>query len=216
MSTTEAMVKQQPALQPGGKRFSFGSLLGGGILVVLGSLWALDVAELVELRWAIVLPALLIVVGVALIIGAWSGPHVGPVVAGLLLSIVVIALAVVPLTSFGGGVGNREFRVTQQTGLAPSYQVGVGDLTLDLGDLALVDSTAVDVSVGAGNVMVVLPPSIPVDIEGTVGAGQVNVLGETGDGLSVNRHYRSEGFESGDVTLTLELSVGAGSIEVTR
>ena len=63
---------------------------------------------------------------------------------------------------------------------------------------------------------VVLPPSIPVDINGTVGAGEVNLLGETGDGLSVTRHYQSEGFETANITLTLDVSVGAGQIEVTR
>lgn len=216
MQTTDTLVRPQPTLEPEKRRISFGSLLGGAILVVLGSLWTLDVAEVVELRWAIVLPALLTVIGLGLIFGAWSGPHSGPVVAGLFLSIAVIGLAVFPLNSFSGGVGNHQFRVTEQTSLAPDYEVGVGDLTLDLSDLVMVESAAVQVSVGAGNVTVVLPPSVPVDVEGTIGAGQMNLLGERGDGLSVNRHYQSEGFEGANITLTLDLNVGAGNIEVAR
>lgn len=220
MQTTDTLVGPQPTVEPPAhepeRRISFGSLLGGAILIVMGSLWTLDVAGVVELRWAIVLPALLTVIGLGLIVGAWSGPHTGPVVAGVFLSIAVIALAVFPLASFRGGVGNQEFRVTQQTSLAPSYDVGVGDLTLDLSDLTMVESAEVQVSVGAGNVTVMLPPSVPVDLEGTIGAGQMNLLGERGDGLSVDRHYQSEGFATADITLTLDLNVGAGSIEVVR
>lgn len=201
---------------PETRRTSFGSLLGGAVLVVLGGLWTLDVAGVIELRWTIVLPALLTVIGLGLIIGAWTGPHSGPVVAGLFLSIAVIAMAALPLTSFSGGVGNRQFRVTQQTSLAPSYEVGVGDLTLDLTDLRMVESATVQISVGAGTVMVVVPPSVPVSIDGAIGAGEMNLLGERNDGLSLNRHFESEGFETANITLTLDLNVGAGTIEVAR
>ena len=216
MQTSNTLERPLPASVPARSRNSFGAILGGAILVLLGGLWTLDVAGAIELKWAVVWPALLTVIGAALIIGAWNGPHSGPVVAGLFLSIAVVAMAAFPLPSFDGGVGNRQFRVTQQASLAASYEVGVGDLTLDLSDLQMVESATVQVSAGAGSITVVLPPSVPVDLDCTVGAGEINLLGERGDGLSVTRHYESEGFDSASITLSLDLSVGAGQIEVTR
>lgn len=85
-----------------------------------------------------------------------------------------------------------------------------------LSDLGMVESATVQVSVGAGKVTVVLPPSIPVAIDATVGVGEMNLVGERGDGMSVIRHYQSEGFDTANITLTLALDVGAGTVEVTR
>ena len=46
--------------------------------------------------------------------------------------------------------------------------------------------------------------------------GQVDLFGEVNDGLSVTNTYTSDGFESATVTLTLDLDVAAGNIEVDR
>jgi hypothetical protein len=183
---------------------------------LLGGLWALDLAGAIDVRLAVVLPSLLIIFGLALVVGATEGPHSGLVVAGLFLSIAVVIAAAVPATSLSGGVGERQFRVTQQTSLASIYQVGVGDLRLDLRDLDMVESAEVAVSAGAGQITVLLPESVPVDITASSGAGQVNLLGETSEGLAVSRQYTSESFDGADVRLTLVIDVAAGTIEVTR
>lgn len=216
MQTISEVKTPLPSSPPTKPRSTFGPILGGAILVLWGGLWTLDIAGVFEFEWAVLLPALLTVIGLALVIGAWSGPHSGPVVAGVFLSIAVVALAAFPVSSFNGGVGNRVFRVTEQTSLAPSYEVGVGDLTLDLSDLQMFESATVRVSAGAGNMAVILPPSVAVEVDGTVGAGEIRLLGERVDGLSVRSHYQTEGFDDANITLTLDLNVGAGRIEVTR
>ncbi len=216
MQTISEVKTPLPSLPPTKPRSTFGPILGGAILVLWGGLWTLDIAGVFEFEWAVLLPALLTVIGLALVIGAWSGPHSGPVVAGVFLSIAVVALAAFPVSSFNGGVGNRVFRVTEQTSLAPSYEVGVGDLTLDMSDLQMSESATVRVSAGAGNMAVILPPSVAVEVDGTVGAGEIRLLGERVDGLSVRSHFQTEGFDDANITLTLDLNVGAGRIEVTR
>lgn len=61
------------------------------------------------------------------------------------------------------------------------------------------------------------PPSSETEtIDASVGAGDIDLLGETTDGVSVTRSYMSEGFGEAEATLTLDLDVAAGSIEVTR
>jgi len=217
VSTIETIPRVEPRVpttQP--KRSRFGSFLGGAVLVLLGGLWALDLAGAIDVRLAVVLPSLLIIFGLALVVGATEGPHSGLVVAGLFLSIAVVIAAAVPATSLSGGVGERQFRVTQQTSLASIYQVGVGDLRLDLRDLDMVESAEVAVSAGAGQITVLLPESVPVDITASSGAGQVNLLGETSEGLAVSREYTSESFDGADIRLTLVIDVAAGTIEVTR
>jgi predicted membrane protein len=188
----------------------------GAILVVVGALWLFDAVDVIDLRATVVLPAVLAVVGVALMVGAVDGPHSGLVVFGIFLTVAVVFSAVIPADTFRGGVGERRFRAEAQSALLSDYHVGMGDLSLDLSDLVLTQSTTVDVTVGAGKIRIQLPERLAVAIDASVGAGEIDLLGERSDGLSVSRTYESPGFEDADVTLTLDLGVAAGEIEVTR
>lgn len=216
MSTTDTLERPGTEMVPTQKTRPYGAIVSGALLVVVGGLWLLDAIDVLDLRAAMVLPVVLAVIGLALIIGAFDGPHTGLVVAGVFVNIAVLAVAAAPPDAFHGGIGERDIRVTDQANLAPRYDVGVGEMRLDLGDLDMTYSDAVDVTVGAGDLTILLPPDVPVDIDASVGAGQVNLLGETSDGLSVNRTYTSDGFESAAVRLTLDLDVAAGNIRVDR
>jgi predicted membrane protein len=123
---------------------------------------------------------------------------------------------VAPTDAFHGGIGERNLRVTDQTELTPRYDVGVGELNLDLSDLTLTESAEIRATVGAGDMTITLPPDVLVDIEASAGAGEIDLLGQTIDGISVSKSYTSDGFESAEVTLILDLSVAAGSIEVNE
>lgn len=193
----------------------YGAVVAGATLVVLGVLWLLDATGVIDLRLALVLPSALAVIGVALIVGSFTGPHSGLVVAGVFLSIATLVVALAP-AGFQGGVGERDIRVTQQSELEDRYDMALGKVILDLGDLSLTQSAEVDVSVGAGEIWVILPPGLPIKVNATVGAGEIDLLGENADGLSPRLTHTSEGFDSAPVTLTLDLNVGAGKIEVSR
>jgi predicted membrane protein len=92
----------------------------------------------------------------------------------------------------------------------------LGELTLNLSQLTLTESTEVAATVGAGEIRVLLPSDIPVSIEASAGAGQIDLLGQTADGISVSKTYVSDEFETAEVTLTLDLDVAAGNIEVDQ
>ncbi|HKX74407.1 MAG TPA: LiaF domain-containing protein [Acidimicrobiia bacterium] len=198
------------------KRRGFGSILLGVTFIGLGLLWTLDLAGVLEVRAAVVLPAMLMVIGLGLILGSRDGPHSGLVAMGVLITIAVIIAAAVPLTPFAGGVGDRHFRITEESQLETTYRIGMGNLVLDLSDLRLADEASVSVEVGAGELTVLLPAEVPVDVDATTGAGEVNLLGQRTDGVGVSREYRSDGFLTAPIRLSLDLEVGAGSIEVTR
>lgn len=204
--------------KPAGGRLprSYGSVVLGAILVVVGGLWLLDAVDVIELRAAVVLPAVLAVVGLALVFGAFDGPHSGLVVFGVFLTVAVVAAAVAPIDALRGGVGERRYTVDTQAELVTEYRVGVGDLIVDLSDLSLTSSTSIRAAVGAGTLRLTLPEDLPVSIEATTGAGKIDLLGETADGLSVSRSYETPGFDGAAVGLTIELDVAAGEIEVDR
>jgi hypothetical protein len=151
-----------------------------------------------------------------LIFGAFDGPHPGLVVAGVFVTIASLAVAVAPPDAFHGGIGQRRIHVTDPATLAPAYDVGVGELRLDLSDLELTEPTELDLTVGAGDVSLTLPPDVAVDISASAGAGRVDLLGQESDGLSVHRTYVSDDFETAEVTLTVDIDVAAGNIEVEQ
>lgn len=195
---------------------AYGSVVLGTILVLVGALWLLDAIDMIELQAAVVLPAVLAIVGVALVFGAFDGPHSGLVVFGVFLTVAVVAAAVAPFDSWRGGVGERQHTVANASELAPEYHLGMGELRIDLSDLRLTESATVSASVGAGTIEIVLPPDLAVSIDANVGAGDIDLLGERSEGLGVSRSHVSPDFDTADVALTLDLDVSAGEIEVTR
>lgn len=188
-----------------------------GLLCVLGgTLWLMDVLDLVDVRAEVVVPALLATIGLALVLGSFEGAHPGLVVAGVVVSLATLVTAVTPSGAFEGGLGEREVRVTQQADLADRYDVGVGTLRLDLSDLALTRSAEVSASVGTGELVVVLPPDVPVSVVAGAGAGDLDVMGQSADGMSETLVYTSNDYDDATVRLELDLDVAAGRIEVTR
>jgi predicted membrane protein len=216
MSTTELLERPESETPVAPRRRPYGSMVMGALLIVVGGLWLLDATDVAQVQADAILPAILAVIGLALIIGAFEGPHTGLVVAGVFVTIAALAVAAAPTDAFHGGIGQRNIRVTEQTTLAPRYDVGVGELNLDLSDLVMTESANLGITVGAGDLTIVLPPDVPVLIDAAVGAGQIDLLGQQSEGLSVSRTYRSDDFESADVTLTLNLDVAAGNVEVER
>lgn len=215
MSTVDTIEQPSTEAIPAPRRH-YASVVTGALLVVIGALWLFDAVDLVELRAELVLPSILMVIGLALIVGAFDGPHPGLVVAGVFVTLAALWVALAPPNAFHGGIGERDVRITDQADLASRYDVGLGELRLDLSELALTESAVVEATVGAGDFTVTVPPDVLVDITASAGAGEVDLFGEHGEGISVTRTYTSEGFDTARVTLTLDLDVSAGNIEVDR
>ena len=193
---------------------SFSQTTAGVVLLLLGAAWLLDLLDVVELRAAYVLPGLLTIVGLALIVGSLRRQHGGLIALGTILTVFTIFSAVTPSESLRGGVGQRDYVVTDEADLARRYELAIGDMNLDLSRLRLTKPTRVRVVMGTGDLTVVLPADADVSIKASTGAGQIRLLDEEVDGLAVERSYRSPAFSVADNPLELELEMGAGSIEV--
>ncbi|HET7847237.1 MAG TPA: hypothetical protein VFL72_07060, partial [Acidimicrobiia bacterium] len=140
MSTTETLERPETTLAPAPRPGRYGAMITGALLIVVGGLWLLDVTHVIDVEAAMVLPVALGVIGLALIIGSFDGPHVGLIVAGVFVTMAVLAVAAIPPDAFNGGIGERNIRVTNEANLAEQYNVGLGELRLDLSDLSMTES----------------------------------------------------------------------------
>ena len=162
---------------------------------------------------------------VALALAAFAWWRLGPeaparrrlltlgVAALVLLAAAAATLAVrVPLFA---GVGDRHDRPAVAADVHSKYTLGIGHLSVDLGNVALPKGqTFVKATVGIGTLRVVVPADATVDVEGRVQAGVVRLLGETDDGTRVHSHIVDR-TGSGRV-LVLNLRTGFGRVEVSR
>jgi predicted membrane protein len=156
-------------------------------------------------------------VGIALVVAARrGGGHGGLITLGIVLTVLLTIGTLVRLP-FAGGVGDRTERPPTLEG--HSYELSIGKLTVDLTGAAPsgTDSAEVRIEarVGIGQLVVIVPESIPcVSTHARAGLGEVNVFGETEGGLGPE--YRTEAVCLAAPLLSLELSVGAGQVEVRR
>ena len=216
MTTLEQESVVQEQLPPSPPRPSrFGPVVLGAVLVVAGLLWFFDAVGLLDIRLLVVLPAALATVGLALIVGSRDGPHTGLVVVGLFLTGAVLLAAVVPSGPIDETIGTQNFVVRSASDLEPSYDVGIGDLYLDISDLRLERPVTVNAEVGAGRLVVELPRDVPVQVEGTVGIGELRMPDETLDGFGLSHTFESADYSSG-TGITIVADVGVGELEVTR
>jgi hypothetical protein len=188
------------------------------LLVLLGIGWLLEVLEVTELAWDVVLPSALILVGVALLVTSRSpAGHGGLVATGIVLTVLLLfgSALDVPIS---GGIGERSERPASVDQLRDEYRLGIGRLTLDLGDLAAeVAEGAAErtrVRVGIGQLVVIVPEDLSVRVEARAALGNVQVFETEEGGIGVEREVGA----GPGVTpaLTLVLSVGIGDVEVRR
>jgi hypothetical protein len=186
----------------------------GIVLIVIGGLWLLHVLG-VPIVWTILLPAAVVLVGLAVLVGGRS-----PVTAGLVPLGVVLAIAAGVVTLLPGvsslEAGDRVLVVRDVADLQEVYELGAGQLTLDLRGLDLPPgSTEVRVDVGLGDLRIRVPEEATVVVDGRVTAGELRAFGVRVDGVGAQRQVTDVGRE-GAGTLEIEAQVGLGTLEVSR
>jgi len=112
---------------------------------------------------------------------------------------------------FEGGVGERTFRPASTADLRQEYRMAIGRLTVDLTSIEGTTISDVEISLGIGQVVVILPDEVSVRVEGDAGAGQVMILGSEQNGLGVE-HSITEN----DAVFEVRVAVGLGQVEVRR
>jgi phage shock protein PspC (stress-responsive transcriptional regulator) len=114
------------------------------------------------------------------------------------------------------GVGSRHYAPATVADLRSSgYELGVGELRVDLRDMQWPRGTTVDlkVDVGTGHALVLVPEDVCVEADTHAGLGYVNLLGEDDGGADVDEQRGTVRRTAGR-RLVLDADMGIGAIEV--
>ena len=197
---------------PRRRRRPSGVQLGIGLLLILlGAVWLLQASGAIDVSLSAVLPAALILLGALLVVSARTGRHTGLIVVGVILSLVTAVISSVDIR-LDGGIGDRVARPSNPAEVASDYTLAIGSLEVDLSAVGFDAADEVSVSVGMGELVVVVPADVPVQVRAHAGVGNVVLFGEDFNGLDVD----AEADDGAGTILTLNLEVGLGSIEVFR
>jgi phage shock protein PspC (stress-responsive transcriptional regulator) len=146
-----------------------------------------------------------------------------PVVLGVLAALIVAAVAsaavaVAALGNLGDGVGNRVYRVSSPADLSRAYELGIGELELDLSHAHLpAGRTPLRLHVGIGRVHLVVPGDTVVAYRAKADAGDLMILGQERSGWKVVTSGREAPLTAaGGPVLVVDAKVGVGEVEIDR
>lgn len=214
-------------------------------LTVIGLLATLNSLEITSLATEVVLAAGLAVLGIGLVIGAVVGHArwLFWVAVGLLAFILVLGSSTPGTgviawrndsTGSASTIGDQTWRPIAASETANGYSLGMGTATLDLTalDLTAPDLTAsesavaripISARVDMGTLIVLVPADMTVVVDAGAGLGTIDITPAAQPGTAevsgVNQRVVTtipgQG-PAGQATVTLQLRVGMGTVEVNR
>jgi phage shock protein PspC (stress-responsive transcriptional regulator) len=183
------------------------------LLIVVAALGFVAVAFGAALGGGAVIAGLVIALGGALVISSFLGGRRWLVLPALVIAIPLGFVAAAGL-DVNGGVGERDYQPTTVAELKDGYQLGIGEMRLDLTQVDLPPGrTPLDLDMGIGSVRLVVPDDVCVATDVRVGAGYTRVLDRDSGGLDVD--WRQSPVEDAGVKrLVIHGDVGIGELQV--
>jgi hypothetical protein len=184
-----------------------------GLLIgAVGFGWLLDQAG-VSVPWRMLPAAALVLIGLALIATLLGGRGRGALVSlGFILTAVAVAVGV-GADRYAGPVGDLVLSPTVAEWPVQQH-ISAGTVTVDLTRHPLPEAGLLEVDVGAGKIIMVVPEAAKLGIQASATAGTVTLDGvEVGDGLDVRWTQPSN---TSSPSVELDLHVGLGDIEVNH
>ncbi|HEY7455361.1 MAG TPA: PspC domain-containing protein [Thermoleophilaceae bacterium] len=188
--------------------------LGIGILILCG-LIAFGGAWAAAAGGETVVAIAVIAAGVAILAGAFIKP-----VRWLVLPAVTLALSAGTVSAAGidldGGIGERDYRPNSVVDLRDTYQLGMGQLTVDLRQTDLPPGDVpMAVDLGVGDARVIVPDDVCVATDAHVRVGEVRTFGLGNEGIDVDLEDAPDAAPT--VTrLLVKADVGVGSLKIGR
>ncbi|MDP2012618.1 MAG: LiaF-related protein, partial [Actinomycetota bacterium] len=151
-------------------------------IIVVGVLSALSIADVVTIQPVAIMAVGLGVLGLGLLIGTFFGRALWLLAIAIPLAVVTLLASVVPTNlTLGDGVGERTWRPVTIAQVSVPYRLTLGEATLDLTQLrAPADATAVvpiNAYLGVGDLRVILPADMNVELDASVGLGELKAVG---------------------------------------
>lgn len=158
-------------------------------------------------------PALVVAAGGAIAAGAFLKPvrWLVPPAMTIALAAGVVAAADI---DFDGGIGQREYRPGSSVDLREHYNLGIGELVVDLRDTDLPKGDVpLDLDVGIGEARVIVPDDVCVATDAEVGAGNIAIFGRDHGGVDA-KFENSPTPKPTTTRLLLRADVGMGEVRV--
>lgn len=184
--------------------------------VVAGMMIWLNYATRLDIGAAAIFGSVLALCGAGLVVSAFTGRAWGLVPVGLIAALGVAISPVADIAISSDRFGSFRYDVLVQSDLAESYDVGAGELTLDLTALDLVDDQSVLLDMGAGSLVVLLPRDMAVDVTAEARFGDVRLLdrSDEGVGIELTDNYRPLGAPADEPVLTIDATTRFGEVVI--
>jgi hypothetical protein len=115
-----------------------------------------------------------------------------------------------------GGIGERDYQPTSVNELRDGYQLGMGELRVDLTQVDLPPGrTPLKLEMGIGSLRVIVPDDVCVASDMRIGAGYARVLDRDSGGLDIDWR-RSPIDRAGVKRLVIDGDVGIGELQVVN
>jgi phage shock protein PspC (stress-responsive transcriptional regulator) len=170
----------------------------------------------------VALAAALVVVGLSVLGFGIAGRRAGLTgFIAVVLALVTWTSSVLPDVHLGGGIGDRLWRPTG-TEVSSSYRLGIGSAKLDLAQMP--DNPAVqrtvDARVGVGELRILIPQNLTVEVRSSVGAGDINRVddpfGDTSSNGNQTNVSTDETIGVGHPDVVVTAHVGLGQILIGK
>lgn len=182
------------------------------IALTVGILAVVDVNGS-DVPWSAYPAAATAVVGVMLLIGSVWGRGGGLILLGLLTFSTLGPATAADYFSDNPG----SYTPTSVSELSDAYFRPMGDLTVDLtqlGDPDQLDARKLDLVNGAGDITLIVPADVVVDVTASVGTGTITLFDEVNGEVRGATEYARPDPADGPTDLTVEINLGAGDVVV--
>ena len=159
------------------------------------------------------LAAALMVVGAGLLVGGFLGRGRALIPLGLVMVpfVIVAGIVDVPLQGYVGERSHSVYGVMADT----SYEMLAGSTTVDLTQASAANDPRLDVDMAFGEFVIEVPADWRIELTGEMQGGEVNFLGDTFDGVSLDL-ARTAGPETATESLTIDVEAGFGEIRIVQ
>jgi phage shock protein PspC (stress-responsive transcriptional regulator) len=184
-------------------------------LIVVATMALIEVSDLnVTIEPFYYFAAIIAVLGIGLVVGAWVGRARWLIIIGILITPMLWLSMLLPV-SWNFSAGDFHHIPTTVQEVEGAYEQGIGQMTIDLNALSPSELTEVGMiraSLGLGEMVVRIPDGVGVILLADVTAGEVSGPFRTisGIGLDVTREFGPD-----PTVLVLDLEVGAGAIQIS-
>lgn len=189
----------------------------GAVLVIVGLGGVLLATGALDLAAETFVAASVIVMGAALVVGAWWGGS--PTLVGIgLATAAVLGVVMAVDVNLDGGMGERIYRPASASTVPDRYRLGVGRLWIDLRATEFPQGTTrIDTSLAVGELTVVVPDDIRIEATGSARIGELRLLGREREGSDVERTVADAGpLAAGARRVLVDAEVGVGEVRVYR